>query len=329
MHTFCIDLPDGTKVSGRSTCQNSNHSSQTSDNNAAIPLIVCIHGGTFDSSYFDSTPELSIERVTSLLNIPVVAVDRPGYGQTATLGKLEANETWLQESAKRLHNTILPVIWHKFADRANSIVLWGHSIGTATTIAIAGLHGQSQEAAGYPLSGLICSAIGSRYKTDMPELMEIMKHITPEGLWPADLRSKMMLKPQFGLCTPEALSAGLDVKPPAPPAEIDDIVQSFLSWRRQYSKEVRVPVLYGLPEYDCFWPEKSLDDPGNPESKLVNRLAEFAGTFERSPTVSSGIVLRAPHNIEMSKQARAWAMRCCGFALECAFAHDTEPAASN
>jgi hypothetical protein len=44
------------------------------------PLLVGLHGGTYDAEYFDASPEYFITRVTDPLVIPVIALNRPGYG---------------------------------------------------------------------------------------------------------------------------------------------------------------------------------------------------------------------------------------------------------
>ncbi|KAI9728665.1 MAG: hypothetical protein M1828_002771 [Chrysothrix sp. TS-e1954] len=325
MHPFSLDLPNGSCVTGRSS-QDPNASPSQTNPTDAVPLLVCVHGGSFDARYFDATPELSVERVTSLFDIPVVSIDRPSYGQTTPIPTLTADQTFIQETAKRFHNDILPSVWRKFGGKASSIILWGHSIGTATCIVIAGLHGRSQsdDDAGYPLSGLICSALGTNFKKDMPDLMKNLPQANPDGTWPAEARAALLLKPEIGLSTPESYNAGVEVNPPAPPPEVEDIFRHWHVYWRSYAKDVKVPVLYAVAEHDCFGPGWSLKDPENSESQIVDCLREFAGAFENSPAVTGGQVLRAPHNIEMSKQGKAWSIRCCGFALECAFAHETK-----
>ena len=53
-------------------------------------------------------------------------------------------------------------------------------------------------------------------------------------------------------------------------------------------------------------------------------VRDFAAAFTKSPRVESGIVLGAPHCIELSRFGQGWYARAFGFALECAVARDLE-----
>lgn len=44
-------------------------------------VIAALHGGTYDSAYYDSGPG-SLLQLGALLGYPVIALDRPGYGAT-------------------------------------------------------------------------------------------------------------------------------------------------------------------------------------------------------------------------------------------------------
>jgi pimeloyl-ACP methyl ester carboxylesterase len=48
------------------------------------PLVVAMHGGTCTSRYFD-LPGYSLVQRGGSVGIPVIAIDRPGYGGTAPL----------------------------------------------------------------------------------------------------------------------------------------------------------------------------------------------------------------------------------------------------
>ena len=313
MHSFTLDLDDGSRVSGLASLPDLPPSLDLT----SLPLIVCLHGGTFDARYYDATPALSIENITSLFHVPVVSIHRPSYGETTPIPELPPNQTFMQESAKRLNSSILPAVWRKYGTYASSVVLLSHSIGAAVAIIVSGLHTirAAKGEAEYPLSGLIVSGLGSSWISPNDELDEINTLITPEGLWPAELRAKMMLKPQLDVCALEAVKAAIEMNPPAPPAEIGDVAAGWLGYWRTYAREITVPVLYSLPEFDCFWPRKSLDaDRG----KVVDRVREFADAFEKSEAVATGTLLGAPHCVEISKQGRSWYLRCVGFAMECA-----------
>ncbi|OGM48118.1 hypothetical protein ABOM_002813 [Aspergillus bombycis] len=98
------------------------------------------------------------------LQIPVVAIDRPGYGgSTAYPDPKAKNEdlrrrgtTFAQEQGKYLNSTVLPELWKEFGSSASSMVVFAHPIGGMMAIVAAA------EPKEYPLAGLIVSGIGCK-----------------------------------------------------------------------------------------------------------------------------------------------------------------------
>jgi hypothetical protein len=78
--------------------------------------------------------------------------------------------------------------------------------------------------------------------------------------------------------------------------------------REEWAKDVKVPVMFGIAEHDCYW--RATEDHVN----------EMRAVFQASPRVEGGVVKGAPHNLEMSYWAQGWYARCFGFGLECAAA---------
>lgn len=126
-----------------------------------LPLIVCFHGGSFDFEYFDATPEYSISQISGALGIPVVSIDRPGYGDTKQPSVSPSETaTYAQIQGKYINDKILPKIWHEYGTQseATAIVLLSHSVGAVmATISAAHAIGTDK----YPLAGLITSGIGA------------------------------------------------------------------------------------------------------------------------------------------------------------------------
>src|ERR1700760_570920 len=64
------------------------------------PLIVAVHGGTYTSRYFD-VPGYSLLDRAGVLGLPVLAIDRPGYGQSLELDEsgstLRGNADFLRQ----------------------------------------------------------------------------------------------------------------------------------------------------------------------------------------------------------------------------------------
>jgi pimeloyl-ACP methyl ester carboxylesterase len=80
MHPFTINLPNNGVLTGR-------HSFPKDANLTYkhLPLIVYIHGASYDAEYYDAEyfdvdAQHSIFTIADQFGIPVIAIDRPGYG---------------------------------------------------------------------------------------------------------------------------------------------------------------------------------------------------------------------------------------------------------
>jgi hypothetical protein len=97
------------------------------------PLIVGIHRGGYKSGYFDADPKHSASIASKAFGVPFVAIDRSCYGGTTSNLPIPLGSTYPDECAKQLHHHILPKAWAKVGipNNCNSIVILGHSLGTA------------------------------------------------------------------------------------------------------------------------------------------------------------------------------------------------------
>ncbi|KAF2239616.1 hypothetical protein EV356DRAFT_528198 [Viridothelium virens] len=199
MEKFSEKLPDGRTLNGLISLP---LKPSASINAPHLPLIVCIHGGTYTADYFHATPSTSITSISAPLSVPVIAISRPGYGGSTPLPPVSSSRnghTFIQDAGRHLHNVILPFLWARYGPStgSNSIVLLSHSIGSAIAIVAAALHAESRSSSAaastattpgsgtpltaaslprsaanaggtqrpaYPLSGLITSGIGSRIR---------------------------------------------------------------------------------------------------------------------------------------------------------------------
>lgn len=305
MEPFTLQVGPVTKVTGLlslpiSTLPKSKHK----------PLLVCIHGGTYSSRYFDTTPTQSVEAITSGLEIPVIAIDRPGY-QGSTAPTLCGDQTSIQENGILLHTIVLPALWREYGKPAGAttMILLGHSVGGYTSIVIGGLHGNDSSPS-YPLGGLIISGVGIGFIVDNPteELLAIFAGASSEGQWPSHLRDEIMMRLSLGISDPNLAGATQNMNFAMPPDEIIDISSKVGGYWKIYAADVKVPVAYGLAEFDALYDTK----PRN--------IAEFGAAFTKCKNFSGFYVSNAPHCIELSYQARAWYTKVCGFATECAVA---------
>lgn len=303
MEAFEIYLPNGGTVSGRfkfpTTSQKASH----------LPLIVCIPGGSYDAEYFDVDENYSVASTSAWAGIPTIALTRPGYGGStpAPMDSSDEDATYAQVQGKFLNSTVLPHLWEHFRERsrATTIVLLSHSIGAMIATITAGCYKGTE---GYPLAGLITSGIGT-------ELAEgprgAMLHLSLEdtGCVQFDAISKdaIMLQIPMQNVTDYEMQRHTDrLNQPVPLGELQDINTTWLSYWHKYAGSVSVPVMYALAEFDGLWVNSPI------------LLASYKDAFLASPKATSEMIPMAPHCIELSLQSKAWYMKCCSFALECA-----------
>ncbi|KAE8378984.1 Alpha/Beta hydrolase protein [Aspergillus bertholletiae] len=301
MESFELSLPNGGVVSGLY-----NFPPQPTTTKSALPLIVCVPGGSYDAHYFDANPEHSILAVSQKVDIPVISINRPCYGASTPAPPSTSGLTYAQAQGEYLDKVVFPALWKEFATKsgATHMVLIGHSIGAMMITIVAGVH---EESSNYPLAGLITSGIGT-------ELAEgprgVMIHLLNEtsDLVHFDIAAKdaiMFQWPHQALIDENMCRYTERLNQPVPAGELHDINMNWLNYWRQYSEKVKVPLMYGLSEFDGLW------------TSGQHIVDDYRAAFSASPLVNSQIIPHAPHCIELSLQSKAWYLKCCGFALEC------------
>ncbi|KAJ5612132.1 hypothetical protein N7510_005326 [Penicillium lagena] len=305
MQSFKIDLPHS-QFSGRFSVPKNRSSSKF------VPLLVCIHGGGYDSEYFDASPEYSITAVTKALGIPVVAIDRPGYGDSDPFQPPipsdgpRKDDTFAHQQGLYLNSYVLPAVWQEFGEKsgATAVVLLAHSIGAMMAISAAG-----QDSGRYPLAGLITSGIGAELNLEISARFLSLLGSTEQthAKFNTVIRDAAMLQlPAMKVTDPQVAQFSERLNKPTPIQEMIEINTTWLdSWHR-YSHAIKVPVMYGISEFDELW------------LSTQEAVHKYRDAFPASPRVECGIVPMAPHCIELSLQSRGWLARCCGFAMECA-----------
>ncbi|MEY2926435.1 MAG: hypothetical protein RL367_912, partial [Pseudomonadota bacterium] len=149
-----------------------------------IPLIVAIHGGTYSSAYFD-VPGYSLLDSAAAAGLPVIALDRPGYGNTPILAPVEMT---IKGQANYLTQA-LKSAWRAYGAGRPGIVIIGHSIGAAISAVIASAPD------GLPLLGLAVSGVGMRTPSDHRPMWEALPDIPLVEL-PNDLKDGVMFGPE-------------------------------------------------------------------------------------------------------------------------------------
>ena len=305
MEPFKLFLPNGAIISGRY-----NFPPRYSKSAQIRPLIVCIPGGSYDSRYFDVQGAQSIFNLSSCLQIPVIAIDRPGYGESTPAPDFGNAPTYAQAQGIYLNSVVFPLLWQTFADsaEASAIVLLSHSIGAMIATIAAGSYTGLED---YPLAGIITSGIGSELvegpRQGMLRLLDEPAEFVQFEATPKD--ATMLQLPHMNLAPMEIRQFTEQLNQPVPQGELRDINTTWLGYWKDYSTNVKVPLLYGLGEFDSLW------------TCSAETLAVYKAAFPESPKVTCEIIPMAPHCMELSFQSQTWYMKCFAFAIECIVAN--------
>lgn len=270
------------------------------------PLIVGLHGGCYDYQYFDASPKYSASLASKAFGVPFITIDRPSYGGISCVLPIPNGSDFTQESAKMMHNSILPRLWYEFGapNGCNCIVLLCHSLGVMVGVAVAAMHAQDDNPA-YPLGGLIASGMGDIQTKAMQGNTPSYPMVDDNhALCPVQLKDALMFKP--GTCTSEILAQSERLNAVCPIAEIVGFATEWLPvWKEQWAPLVRAPVMFALVEDDPFFEADEKE------------VARCVGAFKNSVRAEGSLLRGAPHCVELSFWAQGWYARCFGFAMEC------------
>ncbi|KAL3454574.1 Alpha/Beta hydrolase protein [Aspergillus insuetus] len=269
------------------------------------PLIVALHGGTYDCHYFDATPRYSASHISAAFGVPFIAIDRPCYGGTTSFLPVPKGSTFNEETGRWLHEYILPALWQEFGvpNNCKSIVLFCHSFGTMGGSVAAALHAEETNPA-YPLAGLIASSMGDKQNARTKGTPPMLPNAGPEHvLFALPLKDHVMFKP--GTIETAVLEQSQRLNAVSPAAELYEYPKWLGVWK-EWAAKVKAPVMFALVEDDVFFESTE-------EEVKICRAA-----FAKSPRVDGSLVRGAPHCMELSYWSQGWYARCFGFAMECA-----------
>lgn len=256
------------------------------------PLIIALHGGTYTSAYFD-LPGFSLITRAVALGIPIMALDRPGYGDTTPFAPEDAT---IAKNAERL-DAAIGEIWKVHGCAARGIVLVGHSIGGAITVSIAA------HRPAWPLLGIAVSGVGLVTPQESGAQWAALPKIPMIDL-PAELKDQVMFGPDwtFGPVMP-ALGHAADA--PVPRAELIDIVTTWHGVVHEVAAKVQVPVHYRQAEFDRLW----ITD--------AEQVKGFGDAFTSSPRVDAALFDGAGHCIDFHRLGASFQLEQLAFALRC------------
>lgn len=262
-------------------------------------VIVALHGGTYDSSYYDTGPDSLLE-LGAALGYLVVAVDRPGYG--ATHGA-DPKLLTFDAQADILSEAVLQV-WTDLGQRAG-LVLIGHSIGGMLALGVAASQSASRPAnrAAVPLRGVEVSALGELWQPGLREMWGSLINDAAEVTVPPEAHNQVMYGPEgtFDAASQATFTA---LRRPMSMPELIDVVD----WSGRLpavAAGIDVPVRATLAEHDNIW-----------RSDEAARAA-LRHHFTPGPSVRVESFPGAGHSIELHRSARAYVLRQLAFAEEC------------
>jgi hypothetical protein len=271
------------------------------------PLLVGLHGGTYECHYFDADTKHTAAISSAAYGVPFISIDRPCYGKTGSFLPVLEGSSFPRETGIWLHTLILPALWTEFGipNDCNCIVLLCHSLGVMAGVPAAALHAQTEKPS-YPLGGIICCGLGDKWLPHMEQNRPTQPNYPPDRVTsPLDVKDAMMFLP--GTVHPDILKLSERLHFPAPFAEVTCLPEQWLpSWKDEWAIHVKAPVMFTLVEQEPFF------------NVSEERLKSCANAFSTSVRVESSLIPGAPHCIELSYWSQAWYARCFGFAMECA-----------
>ncbi|MFJ6987933.1 MULTISPECIES: alpha/beta hydrolase [unclassified Streptomyces] len=259
-------------------------------------LVVAVHGGGMNGAYFDGRahPDQSLLTLGARLGLTVLAVDRPGYGDSRAL---LPDGVGLDEQVLRLRAAVADFAARH--DTGRGVFLFAHSYGGKVALRAAaepGLPG---------LLGVEVSGCGHVYALDPTELSR-------------GIDDRVRLRRSWGplrLYPPGTFLTLQHMVEPVPPDESAE----FARWPEEFgavAPRVHVPVRLTFAEHEAWWRH---DDA---------TLADLAARFTGTPRLTVERQSAAGHNLSLGRVARAYHLRALAFLEDCLAARPTptEPA---
>lgn len=259
-----------------------------------LPLVIAIHGGTYTSAYFD-VPGYSLLDRAQANGVPIIAIDRPGYGHTPAMPPAAAT---IVGQAHRLI-PVLEEIWRRHGGNSAGIVLIGHSIGAAIAATIAAGAGD------LPLIGLAISGVGLRTPPEHRPMWEAFPDI-PLVEMPVAIKDNVMFGAPGSFDAAVMPAASHMANAPAPKAELVAIVSTWQDGVTATLAAIGVPVHYRQAENDKLW---IVDQ---------DQVDGFAAALTGSPRVDAAMVRATGHCMDFHHIGAALHVQQIGFALQCA-----------
>lgn len=277
----------GLRLSGRSTLRIDPQVAHT------VPLVVAIHGGTYTSRYFD-LPGYSLLDRAQAVGMPLIAPDRPGYGESTVF---PAEEAGIEHSAEVLDQAI-GAMFSGIGTDTSGVVLIGHSIGAAIAAMIAARQ-PTWPLLGLAMSGICLTPPPGADATAWEALPDL-----PFVEMPNDVKDHVMFGPTGSyLADMPELSHLADA--PIPRAELLDIVTIWPELAASVLGAITVPIHYRQGEFDALW----ISDAAQVEA--------FGTCCSNARSIDAKLFGGAGHCIDFHLQSAAFQLEQLAFALRC------------
>ncbi|TGA87782.1 alpha/beta hydrolase, partial [Streptomyces palmae] len=246
--------------------------------------ILALHGGGMTAGYFDGKahPGQSLLTLGAHLGHTVLALDRPGYGASAT--HLPNGQT-LTEQSTRVRTALTR--YAATHDLGAGLFVLGHSYGGTLALTCA--------ADGFtmPLLGLDISGLGHRLAAPAGQ----QPSAAGEGHWRNNWGALRLYPPDTFRTCPDMLA-------PMPERERAEI----RTWPTRFpdiAARVRVPVRFTFAQYEKWWRHDE------------HTLTELATLLPQAPRVLVERQPQAGHNISLGWTAHTYHLRALAFLEEC------------
>ncbi|MFE0256985.1 alpha/beta hydrolase [Streptomyces sp. NPDC059010] len=246
--------------------------------------VVALHGAGMSAGYFDggARQDASLCALGAHLGFQVLAVDRPGYGDSAAglpdgLGLA---------GQARVLRAALDGFATEYAVGTGTFLL-AHSFGGKLALTLAA------EAPPPGLLGLDISGCGHRYAEGSAELL----NGTDRARWRHNWG-------RLGLYPPATFHSSADFVKPVPQRELRDASD----WPEAFdvlAPRVRVPVRLTFAEHELWWRHDA------------DALDDLRARLSAAPRVVVDRQPDAGHNISLGRTARAYHLRALAFFEEC------------
>lgn len=261
------------------------------------PLIVVIHGGGCNSKYMDRPGHSYIEDAATLgRGCSVLLVNRPGYGGT------RGTDTASPITASIPHLVaVIAQLWTVEAAQieAPGVVVFGHSIGGATTYTLA-----AEPALPFPLLGIAVSGFAIHHSAAVKAVWAAARDGPARNAPASATLRDVAYGPSWTYDAAAKAAASAGSEPPVQ-AELMEISHAWPERFAAVAGRIAVPVWHGLAEFEKLW------EVGEAA------FAEMRPAYKRAPRVELVTLAEGGHAYSFHKRGRELHAMQFEFAMSC------------